>query len=261
MPGDVLTEVNGIKVDEKIDRDYYFSKPSLDQEMTLTFDRKGKQVFVNLHPESAGTLRGNLYDEWISDNRKNVDKWGNNRIAYSYMKNMSGGELETFLLDMVAQEENKDAIILDLRYNTGGNVHDEVLKFLSQRPYLQWKYRGGKLAPQSNFGPAVKPIVLLINEQSLSDAEMTAAGFKQLKLGKIIGTETYRWIIFTSAKSLVDGSSYRLPSWGCYTMDGKNLESEGVKPDIFVKNTFEDRLAGKDPQLERAVAEILKDLK
>jgi len=261
LPGDVLTEVNGVKVDQKIDRDYYFSKPSLDQEMTLTFDRKGKQVFVNLHPESAGALRGNLYDEWIANNRKNVDKWGNNRIAYSYMKNMTGGELETFLLDMVAQEENKDAIILDLRYNTGGNVHDEVLKFLSQRPYLQWKYRGGKLAPQSNFGPAAKPIVLLVNEQSLSDAEMTAAGFKQLKLGKIIGTETYRWIIFTSAKGLVDGSSYRLPSWGCYTMDGKNLESEGVKPDIFVKNTFEDRLADKDPQLERAVSEILKDLK
>jgi len=261
LAGDVLTEVNGVKVDEKIDRDYYFSKPSLDREITLTFKRNGKDVFVNVHPESSGTLRGNLYDEWIAQNHKNVDKWSNNRIAYSYMKNMGGGELETFLLDMVAQEENKDAIILDLRYNTGGNVHDDVLKFLSQRPYLQWKYRGGKMAPQSNFGPAAKPIVLLINEQSLSDAEMTAAGFKQLKLGKIIGTETYRWIIFTSAKGLVDGSSYRLPSWGCYTMDGKNIEKEGVKPDIFVKNTFEDRLANKDPQLEKAVAEILKDLK
>jgi C-terminal processing protease CtpA/Prc len=248
-------------VDENIDRDYYFSKPSLDREMTLTFNRNGKQVFVNVHPESTGALRGNLYDEWITQNHKNVDKWSNNRIAYSYMKNMGTGELETFLLDMVAQEENKEAIILDLRYNTGGNVHDDVLKFLSQRPYLQWKYRGGKLAPQSNFGPAAKPIVLLINEQSLCDAEMSAAGFKQLKLGKIIGTETYRWFIFTSAKGLVDGSSYRLPSWGCYTMDGKNIEKEGVKPDIFVKNTFEDRLADKDPQLEKAVAEILKDLK
>ncbi|MCX2573962.1 S41 family peptidase [Pedobacter sandarakinus] len=261
LPGDVLIAVNGIRVQPNIDRDYYFSKPSLDKEMTLTFSRGGKDIFVNLHPESAAMLRANLYDEWITTNRKNVDKWGNNRIAYSYMKNMSGGELESFLLDMVAQEENKDAIILDLRYNTGGNVHDDVLKFLSQRPYLQWKYRGGKLAPQSNFGPAAKPIVLLINEQSLSDAEMTAAGFKQLKLGKIIGTETYRWIIFTSAKGLVDGSSYRLPSWGCYTMDGQNLESNGVKPDIFVKNTFEDRLADKDPQLQKAVEEILKDLK
>lgn len=261
LAGDILTSVNGIKVDEKIDRDYYFSKPSLDKEMTLTFNRGGKEIVTNVHPQSSAAFRTNLYDEWISNNQKNVDKWSNNRIAYSYMKNMSGAELESFLLDMVAQEENKDAVILDLRYNTGGNVHDDVLKFLSQRPYLKWKYRGGKLAPQSNFGPAVKPIVLLINEQSLSDAEMTAAGFKHLKLGKIIGTETYRWIIFTSAKGLVDGSTYRLPSWGCYTMEGENIEKEGVKPDIFVKNTFEDRLAGKDPQLERAVAEILKDLK
>jgi hypothetical protein len=56
----------------------------------------------------------------------------------------------------------------------------------------------------------------LINEQSLSDAEMTAAGFKSLNLGKIIGAETYRWIIFTSAMGLVDGSSHRMPGWGCY---------------------------------------------
>lgn len=259
--GDVLTHVNGTKVDATTDRDYYFTKPSLDREMTLTFLRNGKPVNVNIHPQSSGALKSNLYDEWIANNRKNVEEWGKNRIAYSYMKNMSKGELEVFLLDMVEQENNKDAVILDLRYNTGGNVHDEVLRFLSQRPYLKWKYRGGAISPQSNFAPAAKPIVLLINEQSLSDAEMTAAGFKQLKLGKIIGTETYRWIIFTSAKGLVDGSSYRLPSWGCYTMDGKNLEKEGVSPDIYVKNTFEDRLAGRDPQLERAVAEIMKDLK
>ncbi|MGF1924883.1 MAG: S41 family peptidase, partial [Bacteroidia bacterium] len=202
LADDMLTAVNGVKVDASVDRDYYFTKPSLDREMTLTFMRKGKEIVVNIHPQSSGALKANLYDEWIAKNRENVDQWGNNRIAYSHMKNMSGGELERFLLDMVEQENNKDAVILDLRYNTGGNVHDEVLRFLSQKPYLQWKYRGGKMAPQSNFGPAAKPIVLLINEQSLSDAEMTAAGFKQLKLGKIIGTETYRWIIFTSAKGL-----------------------------------------------------------
>jgi len=261
LPGDVLVAVNGQKVDAGTDRDYYFTRPSLEREMTLTFNRNGKEVNVNVHPQSSAALKANLYDEWIARNRENVDKWGNNRIAYSYMKNMGGGELERFLLDMVEQENNKEAVILDLRYNTGGNVHDEVLRFLSQRPYLQWKYRGGKLSPQSNFAPAAKPIVLLINEQSLSDAEMTAAGFKQLKLGKIIGTESYRWIIFTSGKSLVDGSSYRLPSWGCYTMDGQDIEKEGVKPDIYVKNTFTDRLTDKDPQLERAVAEILKELK
>ncbi|MEL6925800.1 MAG: S41 family peptidase, partial [Bacteroidota bacterium] len=143
----------------------------------------------------------------------------------------------------------------------GGNVHDKVLQFLAQRPYLQWKYREGALSPQPNFAPSGKPIVLLMNEQSLSDAEMTANGFRELKLGTIIGTGTYRWIIFTSGKGLVDGSFYRLPSWGCYTLDGQNLEKTGVQPDIYVKNTFEHRLSGDDPQLDRAIAEILKQLK
>src|SRR5690606_6870034 len=239
---------------------YYFTRPSLAEELVLTFNSDGQEIKTTVRPQSAGSLRDNLYDEWIYDNRKRVDSLSGNRIAYSHMKNMGSGELERFLLDMVAYENRKEAIILDLRYNTGGNVHDEVLRFLSQRPYLKWQYRGGKLSPQSNFAPAGKPIVLLINEQSLSDAEMTAAGFKELKLGKIIGTETYRWIIFTSGKGLVDGSFYRLPSWGCYTLDGKDLELTGVAPDIAIKNTVADRVADKDPQLERAVQEILKDL-
>ena len=159
------------------------------------------------------------------------------------------------------QGSRQVSYILDLRYNTGGNVHDEVLKFLAQKPYLQWKFREGKLTTQGNFGAGAKPMVLLINEQSLSDAEMTTAGFKELGLGTVIGTETYRWIIFTSGNGLVDGSFYRLPSWGCYTLDGKNLEKEGVQPDITVHMDFEDRINGRDPQLDRAIEEIMKQLK
>ena len=174
---------------------------------------------------------------------------------------MGGGELENFKREMVSETNQRDALILDLRYNTGGNVHNEVLQFLSQKPYLKWKYRDGNLAPQPNFAPAVKPIILLINEQSLSDAEMTAAGFKALKLGTIMGTETYRWIIFTSGKGLVDGSFYRLPAWGCFTLDGKNLEKTGVSPDIVVPENFKDRLDGKKPQLDAALQEIFRQLK
>jgi tricorn protease len=174
---------------------------------------------------------------------------------------MGQGELEQFIIDMTQELIKKDALIFDLRYNTGGNVHDEVLKFLSQRSYLQWKFREGKLTPQSNFSPSDKPIILLINEQSLSDAEMTAEGFKALKLGKIIGNGTYRWIIFTSGAGLVDGSTIRLPSWGCYSLDGKDLEINGVQPDIIIINSFEDKLNGQDPQLDKAIEVILKQLK
>ena len=259
LPGDILIKVNEEVVDKKIDRSFYFSKPSLDKEIILTFSRNEKSVEVKIHPQP--TLAISLYDEWIDNNQKRVDEKGKNRIAYHCMKNMSTGELEKFLIDMTQDFYSKDALILDLRYNTGGNVHDEILKFLSQRAYLNWKYREGKLAPQSNFAPADKPLILLTNEQSLSDAEMTSQGFKALKLGKIIGTGTYRWIIFTSGAGLVDGSFVRLPSWGCYTLDGKDLEAIGVTPDILVPMNFEDRINKLDPQLDRAIEEIIKQLK
>ena len=258
-PGDVLVRVNDDEVDKRMDRNYYFTVPSRDRELRLTFNRNGQMVNIKIHPQA--TLFANLYDEWVDNNQKRVEEKGKGRIAYGYMKNMGQFELDQFVIDMTQELNKKEALIFDLRYNTGGNVHDEVLKFLSQRSYLKWKYREGQLTPQSNFAPADKPIVLLINEQSLSDAEMTSQGFKALKLGKIVGNETYRWIIFTSGIGLVDGSNVRMPAWGCYTLDGKDMEMSGVQPDILVINSFDDKLNGRDPQLDKAIEEILKQLK
>lgn len=259
--GDVLTKVNETKVDEKLNRESYFISPSSEDEIELTFERNGNEYTVKIKPISSSALETLIYDEWIDGNQKRVDELSNKRVAYIHMKNMGGNELNRFKKEIANEWHYKDALILDLRYNRGGNVHDEVLQTLSQKSYLQWKYRDGKLTPQPNFAPSDKPIVLLINRQSLSDAEMTAEGFQTLKLGKIIGNETYRWIIFTTNIQLLDGTILRLPSWGCYTLEGENIEKVGVTPDIFVVNTFKDRLANKDPQLEKAVEEIMKELK
>lgn len=260
QPGDRLVEVNGLKIDPGKNREQYFASPAMAEELTLTFDRKGKEVKLKVHPATSGAMKTWLYDEWMDQNEAYVDEKSGDRISYVHMKNMGGGEFQHFMEEMVSTRGNRDGLILDLRYNTGGNVHDQVLQFLSQKSYLQWKYRDGKLTNQPNFSPADKPIVLLINEQSLSDAEMTAAGFKELGLGTIIGTETYRWIIFTSGQGLVDGSFYRLPAWGCYTLDGRNLEKEGVEPDIRVEEGFVDRLEGNQKQLDKAIEVILEKL-
>ena len=258
--GDKLIAVNGLITNSNENREKYFSVPSSKNEITLTFRRNGKNHNVNIHSTSNGRIRSLLYDEWQDANQHYVDTKSKNKIAYVHMKNMTGGELTKFKEDLVSDEAFKDGLIVDLRFNTGGNVHDAVLQFLSQKKYLNWKYREGKLTSQSNFNYGNKPIVLLINEQSLSDAEMTAAGFKELGLGKIIGTETYRWIIFTSGKGLVDGSFYRLPAWGCYTLNGTNLETNGVSPDIYINESFKDRLNGNQPQLDAAINHILKEL-
>lgn len=253
LPGDRLVSINGNPVDPSENREYYFYLPSRTEEVDLTFDRDGTSFTQKIHPVSSYAVRDLLYDNWQDENQAYVDKNGGGKIAYIHMKNMGRDEYNSFVRDMVREGAYRDGIILDLRYNTGGNVHDDVLDFLSRKEYLQWKYREGQLTSQPNFHPSDKPIVLLVNEQSLSDAEMTATGFKALKLGTIVGTETYRWIIFTSGKGLVDGSFYRLPSWGCFTLDGKDIEKNGVKPDIRVEENFDDRLNDRHPQLDKAI--------
>ena len=151
---------------------------------------------------------------------------------------------------------------LRLRYNNGGNVHKEVIDFLRGQAHFEWSYRDFPKTSHPNVAPAGKPIVVLVNEHSLSDAEVTSNGIKTLGIAKLVGTETYRWIIFTSSFRLLDGSTLRMPAWGCYSVvDGSDLENTGVKPDIYVRNTFKDRIEGKDPQLDAAIREVLTQLK
>ncbi|HMP32089.1 MAG TPA: S41 family peptidase, partial [Saprospiraceae bacterium] len=227
--GDILMSVNGQNIDTSLNRDSYFTKADATEELILSFMRGKEIINQKFKTISSAELSSLLYEMWIDDNQQRVDQLSNNEIAYVHMRNMSLAEYDKFVIDMTQDFYKKKALIVDIRYNTGGNVHDKVLNFLAQKPYLKWKYREGAFTTQPNFGPAGKPIILLTNEQSLSDAEMTTEGFKSLGLGKVIGTDTYRWIIFTSGKSLVDGSFYRLPSWGCYSLDGqRNLEETGV---------------------------------
>ncbi|MFP3861119.1 MAG: S41 family peptidase [Bacteroidales bacterium] len=258
--GDKLVAVNDKKVDESKNRQSYFSFADMPEELKLTFQRGNETYETKVHPITGNRFKSLLYDEWIHEKQEIVDEKTGKKAAYVYMKDMSTSSLEDFLIDMTTESAYRDGLILDLRYNRGGNVHDDVLRFLSQRPYLQWKARGGSMSLQPNFAPSGKPIILLVNEHSLSDAEMTAAGFNELGLGTIVGTETYRWIIFTSGKRLVDGSYTRLPTWGCYTLDGEDLEMTGVKPDIYINNSFQDRLEGEDPQLEKAINLMMEKL-
>lgn len=279
LKGDRLVSVNGVAVDPSRNREFYFSTVTRQEEMVLGFERSGakatagaagaavtavtaaNKVFeVKLHTFKASALRALLHTEWADLNRARATELSGGRAAYIHMSDMSSESLEAFIIAMNTYAVHKDALILDLRFNNGGNVHKEVLDMLASRENFRWSHRDNPKISHPNVTPANKPLVVLINERSLSDAEVTANGIKTLSLATLVGTETYRWIIFTSGAMLIDGSNVRLPAWGCYTLDGKNMEVEGVTPDIYVMNTFKDRLESKDPQLERAVKEVLSQL-
>ena len=259
--GDILMAVNGERVMASANRESWFSSAVDMPEMKLTFSRKGKEFDVKVHTITFAQMKNLLYEEWEETNRAMVDKLGKGQIAYTHMRDMGAEELMNFLKDMHTRTVGKKGIILDLRFNNGGNVHKEVLDFLGQKAHYNWAFRDNVANSHPNVTPGNMPIVVLVNERSLSDAEVTSNGIKTLGLATIVGTETYRWIIFTTGSGLIDGTYLRLPGWGCYSLDGKDLEATGVAPDIYVKNTFKDRIDGKDPQLERGVEEILKQLK
>ncbi|MCQ2145833.1 MAG: S41 family peptidase [Bacteroidales bacterium] len=258
---DVLVAVNGEKVDNSVNRESYFTSSVQMDELSLTFRRGGKENEVKVHTTSPSAIRSLEYREWEDQRRSMVEKKTDGRVAYLHMQAMGDEDLNNFLLDMHTYADDKDAIILDLRYNNGGNVHKEVIDFLRQQEHFQWSFRDFPKTTHPNVVPAGKPIVVLVNEHSLSDAEVTSNGIKTLGIAKLVGTETYRWIIFTSSVRLIDGSTCRMPAWGCYSVSGEDLEHIGVTPDIYVKNTFKDRLEGKDPQLDAAIKEVLSQLK
>jgi tricorn protease len=190
-----------------------------------------------------------------------VDELSRGRIGYLHIKAMDQPSLARFKKDL-AEFRHKEALIIDQRWNGGGNIEQELLAILVQRPYQVWQPRGTEPTPRP-FSGYYGPKVVLQNWRSASNAEMFPAGFRALGLGKVIGTNTMGAVIGTGSYSLIDGSTIRTPGVGVYLADAArtNMENGGVKPDIFVENSPEDNLAGRDRQLEVGVQELMKGLK
>ncbi|NOZ63211.1 MAG: hypothetical protein GXO74_16280 [Calditrichaeota bacterium] len=261
--GDQLIAVNGKSVAARTNL-WKILKGKMDQRLRLTFRSKKKNALVTVavKPISASAESRLKLEEWIDSRKEIVKNSTNDQVAYIYMRAMGWGDLTRFLKELERDAVPRKGLILDLRYNFGGNVHDRVLQALMKPTYAKWKIRGLSETPQSTFGFADKPVVLLVNEVTLSDGEMTSNGFKTLKRGPIVGNKTYGWLIFTTSVRLMNGGSFRLPFWGCYTLDGQDLETQGgVKPDILVVNGLNDILSGKDPQLQKAIEVIDKLIK
>jgi tricorn protease len=262
-PGEYVLSVDG----QDVRGDSSFEKAMADKvgrTVTLvvnaTPDKNGART-IRIKPISSVAWHDLLYEEWIDQRRDIVSKASGGRIGYLHVTDMGDEARNRFERELFSIGQRTDAIVLDIRDNNGGDTHDSLLRILERnRKYFTMAPRTETPFPQPERA-WTKPVVLLTNGGSLSDAECLTNGFKELRLGKVVGTPTMGWIIFTSGTALVDGTFIRIPYLGCFTMEGRDMENWGVPPDITVDNTPADAVSGRDPQLARAVEEALHEAK
>jgi len=260
--GDYLIAIGGKEV-KAGDEYWQLLNDRLNRKVQVTFNNKPtadgawKTRIETINTNAYTTLR---YERWVKERRKKVDELSGGRIGYIHIRAMDQPSLRKFEKE-IREFRNKEALIIDQRWNGGGNIEQELLGILVQREYQIWQPRGVEAIGRP-FAGYFGPKVVLQNWRSASNAEMFPAGFRALGLGKVIGTPTMGAVIGTGSYSLIDGSTVRTPGVGVYLSDTKrtNMENYGVQPDIRVDNAPEDNLAGRDRQLETAVDVLMKEL-
>jgi tricorn protease len=195
---------------------------------------------------------------WVEGNRRLVDKLSGGRLAYVWLPNTSVPGYTAFNRYYYAQQDKLGAVI-DERYNQGGMVADYIVNELDRKQMGYFARRDGKPSPSPTVG-IYGPKVMIINESAGSGGDALPYYFKLRKIGPLVGTRTWGGMIGTlTIPATIDGGGITAPSLAFYDLNGRwAIENEGVAPDIEVENTPAAVMAGRDPQLERAVQEALK---
>jgi tricorn protease len=194
---------------------------------------------------------------WIESNRKRVDQETHGRVGYVYVPN-TGVDGQTELVRQYRAQTDKDGMIIDERFNSGGQIPDRFVELLDRPIESYWKTRDGvpqQTPPIANPGPKA----MLINGWSGSGGDAFPYYFKERGLGPLIGRRTWGGLIgISGTPSFVDGGSVSAPTFAVYGTDGKWIvEGHGVEPDIDVVDDPTQLAKGVDPQLERAIKEVM----
>ncbi|MBW6516688.1 MAG: PDZ domain-containing protein [Candidatus Cloacimonetes bacterium] len=258
--GDLLLSVDGIKITPSTSIESLFAG-KIDKKIVLEFRTPQGLKKAEIKGLSYGQQYDLYYENWVAERREIVDNLTDNRLGYIHIRRMNQPSLQQFTTDLFAENYDKEAIVLDVRFNGGGNISRSLLDILT-REYRAYTTSRGFPSEQFKSPGQIweKPLVLLINENSFSDAEIFPILFQQLGLGKVIGVPTSGGVIGTTPYQLMDGSSMRLPRSGWYTLDGINMEGSGATPDIFVDHSPEQIINDDDQQLKTAIQVLMRKL-
>ncbi|MHC5033093.1 MAG: S41 family peptidase [Planctomycetota bacterium] len=259
-PGAVLTHIDGVKLTPAVNHfallNRKANKPTL-----LGFGPDHEEVVKPIPRRQEYAL---LYRRWVRKRREETDRLSGGRLGYVHVRSMGEGSFRKVYEEVLGRHGAKEGLVVDTRFNGGGNLHDDLVAFLGAKQYLTPQPRGKKRGTMGGapWNRWTRPVIVIQNEGNYSDAHIFPYIFKELGLGKLVGTPvagtgTAVWWERQIDRTLMFG----IPQVGYVMPDGKYLENTELAPDVLVVNDPESRARGRDPQLERAVKVLLEELK
>ena len=260
--GDYVLAIDGEEL-KATDDPYRLLRNKADNPVQLTINKTPSMQGARTVSYRPITDEQNLiYMDWVAHNRDKVSKATNGRVGYLHVPDMGANGIREFIKWYYPQLK-KEALIVDVRANGGGNVSRMLIERL-RRKVLALNYsRTNDDASTYPDGVFIGPMVALLDENSASDGDIFPAMFKEAGLGPLIGKRSWGGVVgITNRGQLIDGGVVNVPESGFASKTGEwIIEGYGVDPDIEVDNDPQSVIAGKDPQLERAIAEVMAKLK
>ena len=258
--GMIIKKIDGVTVDKNEDIAKYLNRKVGDFTLLEIYDPKSKNTnSITVKPISLGAENRLLYDRWVKINEKEVAKESNGQLGYVHIPGMSDGPYRSIYQDMMGKYFDKKGVIVDTRFNSGGDLVADLAMFFTGEPFITYatavKVVGGE--PTSRW---TKPTLTMFNESNYSDGHCYAQGYTDLKIGKTVGMPVPGTCSFAGWEGLPNGGY-----WGVVPVSAKNkagewMENNQTEPTIKVKNMPGKIDNGIDQQLLRSIRELLKDV-
>ncbi len=263
VAGETLLAIDGVEVGPSIDLERLLTLEELRNVELTVKSSAGEERMVNVRPTAS--VAGLLYDEWVEKTRAQVEELSEGKLGYLHIRGMNFPSFRQMEEDLYHAGVGKDGLIIDVRFNGGGSTTDHVLTALTQPVHAITQSRGsGEGYPQDRkiYASWNKPIVVMCNEHSFSNAEILSHAIKEIGRGRLVGMRTAGGVISTGSVGLIDGGTVRMPMRGWYLVgDGADMELNGCEPDFaFWNDPTWAAPGGEDSQLTKAVEVLAEDV-
>ncbi|HKC85707.1 MAG TPA: S41 family peptidase, partial [Blastocatellia bacterium] len=260
--GDYVLAINGEEL-RPDDDPYRLLRNKADAPVQLTVNSRPTMEGARVVSYRPVTDEQNLlYLDWVNGNRAMVDRLSGGKLGYIHIPDMGPNGIREFIKWYYPQLD-KSGLIVDARANGGGNVSRMIIERLRRKLLAAGYSRTNEFPDTYPDGVFVGPMACLLNENSASDGDIFPAMFREAGLGPLIGKRSWGGVVgITNRGTLIDGGAVFVPEFGFVSAKGEwVIEGHGVDPDIEVENDPRSVIEGKDPQLERAVNEVMSRLK